>query len=398
MSQFKKMYKTKSTKEEKLVQRVKLNASQDLLKTLEIRPELASQTIFSFPDSPKISILFKEQKENVGLMHIAAYYDSLECLKILHEKGAKIDQLTIRDFTPLHYVCAGSSVECALYLIQNNANVNSTTKKQSYSPLYYAAASCSIPILHALFDNGALLQDKVSGQSSPLSPAISNKYYDCVEIMLERGYKPSARDGVLSPLHQAITNKIFEVVPHLLKHGADPNSVTKNGLSPVILAIQNNNIDVLRQLIAYGANIQVRDSNGKNLIHYACQTGNLDIYKLLVEMDVSPLVLDNNGKPPSFNVLSAPPESMIPLWKELFEAGVDINTIAKDNSSILMETLVDTKKVTPQIMEFLLENGANLDMKGENGKTCYAMAKIIYQRQPNILNIIEKYHQMQQKK
>ena len=111
-------------------------------------------------------------------------------------------------------------------------------------------------------------------------------------------------------------------------------------------------------------------------------------------MDVSPLILDNNGKPPSFNVLSADADKMIPLWKELFEAGVDINTISKDNSSLLMETLVDTKKVTPQIIEFLLENGANLNMVGDNGKTCYQMAKIIYKSQPNILNIVEKYHKI----
>lgn len=51
---------------------------------------------------------------------------------------------------------------------------------------------------------------------------------------------------------------------------------------------------------------------------------------------------------------------------------MDINAVGNDGkSTILLETITDSKRLTPEFLEFLLSHGASLKQKAPNGKTAY---------------------------
>jgi hypothetical protein len=54
----------------------------------------------------------------VGLLHIAVYYDSLECLLFLLSRGYPASTPTPPDYHPIHFAAVGSTTEVASYLVR----------------------------------------------------------------------------------------------------------------------------------------------------------------------------------------------------------------------------------------------------------------------------------------
>ena len=57
-------------------------------------------------------------------LHRAASTGSLECVKLLVEKGANINVYDSNGISPLDAAVAEGEFDCALYLIQSGANIN----------------------------------------------------------------------------------------------------------------------------------------------------------------------------------------------------------------------------------------------------------------------------------
>lgn len=106
--------------------------------------------------------LINENPQNVNArdsdqctpLHVAACYNSVECLQILIQSGAVIGVENEFEVTPLHYAVSHSSIECLQILIQSGANINAKNVHGD-TALHHAAYRSSIECLQILLQSSA---------------------------------------------------------------------------------------------------------------------------------------------------------------------------------------------------------------------------------------------------
>jgi RNA polymerase sigma factor (sigma-70 family) len=90
-----------------------------------------------------------------------------------------------------------------------------------------------------------------------------------------------------TPLHWAASGGHLELVQWLLAHGADANAWDRWGCTPLHLAAELGRVEIVRELIDAGADIESRLKNGKTVLHLAAQSGNTQIVEMLLSRDAA---------------------------------------------------------------------------------------------------------------
>lgn len=229
------------------------------------------------------------------LLHVAAVYDSAECLLYLLDWGVPTDAKSGNDVHPLHYAAAAGSIECAALLLDRGANPSYVVA--NCSPLLLAARVGSALIINMLFDKDVQLT-KTSGQLDPLSESLRCKHLDCFHVLLQRGLVPHASGGNrdYSPLMHAINSELYDAVPILLDNGVDVNFIAKNKLSALYLACSKRSYKVVKMLEQGGLRMDVRGPANSAPIHWAAMSCVPDIVRFVIEQGADVNAVNNNGE------------------------------------------------------------------------------------------------------
>lgn len=132
--------------------------------------------------------------------------------------------------------------------------------------------------------------------------------------------------------HEAILKK--------LKSGLDVDSIDSGGRTLLMEATVRQEHTLMSILINFGANVNVRDNRDWTALHFAAQNYDINATKLLIEN------------------------------------GADIN--AKDfyNNNVISKAVMMSKG-RGEVIEFLLEHGADYNMKNKSGISALDTAKTI---------------------
>ncbi|KAF8492973.1 hypothetical protein F5888DRAFT_857262 [Russula emetica] len=153
------------------------------------------------------------------------------------------------------------------------------------------------------------------------------------DIIDEHPQHVNARGGYyMTPLVAALAGRHFKTAQLLYNHGADPNVRCYDRRTPLHAAVQSGHLEMVRKLMEYNADVNAQNRIGWTPLHIAsCLVQpNIDVVQLLLER------------------------------------GVDVNARAKDDSTALHEA---SAYGTPEVVRLLLEHGANVEMKNNNGRT-----------------------------
>jgi ankyrin repeat protein len=169
-----------------------------------------------------------------------------------------------------------------------------------------------------------------------------------------------------------------EVIYLVEEKGADIEVVNEEGLTPLLIARINEKHNIVKYLILKGANVNTQSSINHNhsleisyidtLLIFYCYRNNLEMVKLLIK---------NGANLEDFNFYHRTPFMVsirfnnLDIAQYLLDSGADINAYDYRKLTSLMIVALDYTYNTysNSIIEFLIDKGADLDVKNHKGET-----------------------------
>jgi ankyrin repeat protein len=143
-----------------------------------------------------------------------------------------------------------------------------------------------------------------------------------------------------TPLHAACFNGQVTVAHYLIDQGADIMSRDNNRFTPLHWAAYSTNADVVALLLDKGVDVNVQGTNGISPLHRAAQRGSVHVVEILIAHDADINIQEKFTGPVKPNDISGT------------VLQIAVNFCANDDLAVL-----------------LVENGANLGAKDEQGNT-----------------------------
>ncbi|KAI0101765.1 ankyrin repeat-containing domain protein [Nemania sp. FL0031] len=283
----------------------------------------------------------------------------LNVIKLLIEKGARVNDASIYKETALWLACLGDDPQMlatVALLLEHGADINFQTEQGS-APLHVAASQGNVELLELLVKTPGVNLNILDGDNeTPLVLACTSE--GAARVLLEAGANPDSHPGnVCGPLIRAIEEGSEEVVRLLIQHNArieppdDLRDISK--WEPLELAVNRGRSSIVRILADGGANINRLFYFGRSLVHLAM---NSEALGALLEFRPKLDVQDDNGYGPLHYITSDTPVENVKL---LVRAGVNINLVNIYNSTPLIEAL---RLGNEGAADYLLSKNASLDI------------------------------------
>ena len=345
---------------------------------------------------------------------VVARTANVEAARLLLARGAKVNAREVfEDQTALMWAVERSQPQMVKLLVANGADVNARTKAHEpevrvsaeprvryepsggLTPLLYAAREGCLDCAKTLVEAGARLDAYEPDGVTPLIMAVTNAHFDLARYLVERGADVNRWDWWgRTPLYAAVDyNTIprggradrpslsettsLEMIEILLKAGANPNAQLKfmppfrdvgadrggdlmlsTGATPLLRAAKAGDADAVKLLLAAGARTDLA-------VARAWKDNVGGITPLMAAAGLGYQINDTRGK---FKTEAQAIETI----ELLLDAGADINAKDDRGHTALFGAVF---RGWTEVARFLVEKGARLDARNNEGLTVMDVAK-----------------------
>jgi len=326
---------------------------------------------------------------------------NVEAAKVLLAHGAQVNSKEQwRQQTPLMWAVAESHPEMAQELIAHGADVNArqvtwnwerqVTKEPrekwmplgGLTPLLFASRQGCLDCARILVKSGAEINAADPNNISPVLMATINGHYDVAALLLDQGADPNIADETgrtalyaavdmhtmpasNRPSPNEVDNKLtsMDLIQALLAHGANVNAQLKKlqpyrtkldrgddtmlgaGTTPLLRAAKAGDAVAIQALLAKGADPKLPTKFGITPLMAAAGLGSKEE--------------DTTGRQ------KTEAESIASI-KLFLDAGADVNSVDNQGATALHGA---AQKGWDQVVQFLVDRGAKLDVKDKKGHT-----------------------------
>lgn len=342
------------------------------------------EVIRAFTRVNNLDVNLRDFKKNTAL-HIACGFGRLNIVKLLVERGFDINAKNIGSYTPLHLALANHQFVVAEYLLTHETiNVNIPAVEQLY-PVHTAIVfadhiasgsqlELKLKVIKAIIDktdHSSRYDREVGTFAVALIMAARDDEIEVAKYLILKGADVNGyhleerhnRTAHYSALHAACEPKAtVETVKLLLSHGAKVNNKDNARVNqPLAVAIQTGNLEKIKELLNHGAQIDEHYVNQNLTAKLTCLSGT----EIIERNKINELLTLNL----EFlkNVRSNKHEEV----KENIKAGASVNVSSARCGSALIYA---SWKGFEEIVDNLLDNGANVNFKSQTGYTSLHMA------------------------
>jgi ankyrin repeat protein len=324
----------------------------------------------------KQQLAAEQTKNDKFPLHTAVFKGDIEKVKELIAKGYNVNTRDEGDSIALHYAVHIGHKEIAELLIASGADINAKNKNGGI-PIMLAALSNRNDIVEMLIAKGA---------EKTIYVAAAQGDVEAVKALLKKDPNlvnaPASNDG-MSALHWAAFMDRLDVVKALIENGANVNICsTPYDVTPLFWAVRKDHLDAAKLLIEKGADVKIKMKNGGTILH---SPGTFETAKLLIDNGADVNAKDNNGITPLHSIANK--GNLSAVQRVLFDKSG--GTAATWNTDF--EKHRDAaEKVTVEIAELLIKNGADINAKDEKGDTPLSSAKAA--KNKALVEFLEKYN------
>jgi ankyrin len=358
----------------------------------------------------------------------ASRVGSLAAVTLLLDRGATIDATDATyQQTALMVAVRENHPEIVKHLISRGASVNARTRigrtPQWVLPNSVPGFGHGIGIVRGgLPDRGS--RAPVPGGMTPLLYAARDGRVDIAGMLLDAGAEINQRDGNdITPLIIAITNNHPDVARFLIERGADIKAVDWYGRTPLWAAVETRNMDVdnatfvnsidrapyldlIQLLLERGADVNARmkevppirrdflritgslswvDVTGQTPFLTAALAGDLTVMKLLLKHGADPHIPTFSGTTALMvaagvnwvvdQTFDEGQPALLEAVKLCVELGMDVNAV---NSMGLTALHGAANRGSNEIIRYLVQQGARIDVKDAEGRTPLTWAEGVF--------------------
>lgn len=281
-------------------------------------------------------------------LHIAACKNDVQLVKQMLALGADVNEQDCNGRTPLH---------AALYNSEDKNDDDFTE------------------IFELFLKNGADINSIDSSGFSVLAYAVSNNKEKVVDVLIAKGARlDTCSRNTWTPLTRAIYLKRAVIAEKIIMAGADVNAPKKSiGWTPLHYAAYVGNAKLVKLLIDKGAKTLIFDKQHQTPLHWAASKGNLESAEILLRNGIDINQRGGNTLTPlDCAIHCSSPERRMTMVKRFVELGADINK--RDGSGwspVYRCSMFDR----PKELVFLLNKGADINLKDRREKTALDVAK-----------------------
>ena len=321
--------------------------------------------------------------KSMSLLHVAAYYDSLETFIYLHNfRNINLNTKTANGYNPLHFACYGNSREVAEYIIQKDPKICSIETDTEHQYIYLACCGNAPEILTLLLNHGADLNSRKNKfVDKPIDYAIKAKRIKCLEILL-KNLKKSENSQMpkcegYSPMMLAIINSQPAAVPLLLEAGNDPSIRTADGNTVLSLnCFFLGDVSITEMICNILPDVDIpHGERGLGAVHWICKSKNPEMAKVILRKQIEINRFDKEGYlGPHYLIDNAKKNDALKILNMLYDYGLDLNKVSDRNHNTLLGEFLLAIKVEPEIIDWFLSKNVEIDVpliKVTTGKNEY---------------------------
>ena len=330
----------------------------------------------------------------------AARTGAVAPIQLLLEHGAKVDAHDARGQTALMWAAARNNADAIGALMKAGADLGARTNNPprgraaettifnspaptGFTAFLFAVRAGGVAAAKALLDAGADVNDRLSDGESALVVATANAHWELASLLLDRGADPNLAGAGWNALHQTVHSRR----PNL---GYTPGPVATGSL---------DSIEVVKKLLARGVNVNARMTKngmkdgqrnrvnrlGATAFFLAAKNTDFEVMKILADAGADARIASADGTTPL----------MVAAGLAMWYVGEDAGSLAGQEDEVLDAVklcvalgndvnAVNLARETPmhgaafrgvnQVVEFLLEKGAQIDPRDSRGWTPFTIA------------------------
>jgi uncharacterized protein len=254
----------------------------------------------------------------------AARDGRLDTARILVTAGADVNQADANGISPLVMAIANNHADVARFLMDHGAEIN-VSDWYGRTPLWAAVETRNMDVDNATFEN--------SVDREPL--------FNLIEVLLERGANPNVRMKEVPPIRRS-----------MLRITGSLSWVDFTGQTPFLTSALAGDLRVMRLLLAHGADPHIPTFAGTTALMAAAGVNWV-----------------------FFQTHDEGPKALLDAVKLCWELGMDVNAV---NSMGLTALHGAANRGSDDIIQFLVEKGARLDVKDKEGRTPLTWAEGVF--------------------
>jgi len=351
----------------------------------------------------------RESEAQQTALMIAVREDNSAAVRLLLERGADVNAATRVGRTPARRPPGAGGGSHGVGIVRSG------WPEQGYqeatpggmTPFLYAARDGRIEIARMLIGAGAKVNRPEANKITPLLMAITNNQPDTADLLIQNGAEINAADfWGRTPLwaavemrdleysrsgeHNVDRERLLRLIAELLDRGANPNARTAE-------------VPPTRRFLMGLGDLSWVDFTGQTPFLRAALSGDLTVMKLLLEKGADPNIPTFAGTTALMaasginwvinQTFTEDPATQIEAVKLCLEKGADINAA---NSMGLTPVFGAANRGADDLLAFLVQHGARLDVKDKEGRTPMVWAEGVFlatnapERKPSTIALIDK--------